>query len=180
MMIVMSVALAGCTTLSRDACLSGDWHKIGFQDGNDGRTVDRFNDHVKACKLDNSEASRLVYLEGRQKGLAVYCTTVRGYREGALGQKYYGACPPEKASNFLKGYELGRRIHQAEARSSDITDAVLSTSQKLQQSSLAEAERVALLQEQSRLREEDVRLKDELKRLRAEADALVAAARKKN
>lgn len=176
---VLLAGLSACTTLSRDACSSGDWHKIGVQDGRDGRTVDRFNDHAKACELDRSEASRTTYLEGRRQGLAAYCTIVRGYREGALGQTYYGACPSDSASNFMKGYRLGQRIHQLEKSSSDMTDAYLAVSQKLQQSSLSEADRVTLQQEYNRLKAEDARVKQELKTLRAEADAMVAEARKR-
>ena len=175
----MSIALSGCATLSRDECKSGDWHKIGVQDGNDGRLPERFKQHGKACELDRSEASKAAYTAGREKGLAIYCTQVRGYREGALGQKYLGACPAQSAGQFLSGYEFGKRIYQTERRSSDVANEIFAVSQKLQSPKLPNAEREPLLQEQSRLQTEDVRLKKELEQLRTQADTLVAAARKK-
>lgn len=179
-LLISLLVLEACTTINRDACSSGDWYKIGVQDGSDGQSVDRFNEHANACKLERSDANRTVYLEGRRKGLAAYCTTVRGYREGALGQRYHGACPTESASSFMRGYELGRRIHEAEKSSSDMTDAILAVNQKLQRTNLSEAERVTLLQEQHRLKGEDVRIKNDLKKLRSQADAMVAAERKKS
>ena len=138
-----SLALAGCATLSTDECSTGDWQKIGVQDGNDGRTLDRFSRHASACKLDKTEASRNLYISGRQEGLKVYCTTVRGYREGALGQTYNGVCPAGTNAQFLKGYELGKRIHQIEARSSFVLDEYHAVTQKLL-SAGNEAERTQL------------------------------------
>jgi len=176
----MSIALTGCATLSRDECKSGDWHKIGMQDGSDGRTEDRFKKHAKACELDRSDVSRTAYMEARQQGLAKYCTHVRGYREGSLGQKYYGVCPPQTASQFLTGFEFGQRINQTEIRLSDTANGIYSVSQKLLQPTIPEADRAALLREQTRLRGEEARLQGELEKLRNQADTLVSASRKKN
>jgi len=173
-----SLALAGCATLSTDECSTGDWQKIGVQDGNDGRTLDRFSRHASACKLDKTETSRNLYISGRQEGLKVYCTTVRGYREGALGQTYNGVCPAGTSAQFLKGYELGKRIHEIEARSSFVLDEYHSVTQKLLRAE-NEAERTQLLQKQAQLEAENARLKIEVQTLRNQADTMVASARKK-
>ena len=151
LMAGLSIALTGCATLSREECNSGDWHKIGLQDGSDGRLEDRFGKHAKACELDRSEVSKAAYMEAREKGLAIYCTKLRGYR-----------------------------IYLTEVKLSDSANAFFAVSQKLQQPSLSDADRVPLLQEQTRLQAEEGRLKEELKNLRSQADALAAAARKKN
>lgn len=160
----LAAAVSGCATFPTEECESGDWRKIGAQDGRDGRLPDRFTQHAKACKLDRSEASREAYMTGREKGLAEYCTTTRGYREGALGQKYLGVCPEGSASDFLKGYSLGRRIYELEARQSKIATALRSADN--------EATR-------KRLEAEDTRLKQEIAELRTQADQMVATARKR-
>lgn len=178
-MIGLSLALSGCATYSTDECSSGDWNKIGVQDGTDGRTQDRFKQHRKACKLDRSEASRALYETGRQEGLAIYCTTVRGYREGALGQKYYGVCPPAAAKLFFTGYQLGSRIHQLERQISKVNDAYYVANKKLQGKPLPDEEWARLMQEQTRLNGDEARLGVELKKLRDEADAMVREARGK-
>jgi hypothetical protein len=180
LMAGISIALSGCATLSRDECQSGDWHKIGIQDGSDGRTEDRFKTHAKACELDRSDVSRAAYMEARQKGLEIYCTQVRGYREGSLGQKYLGVCPVQSATQFLTGFEFGKRIHQTEIRLSDTANGIYSVSQKLQLPSESESDRAALLREQTRLHGEEERLKGELEKLRSQADTLVLSSKKKN
>lgn len=174
---VLSLGLAGCATLSTDECSTGDWHQIGKLDGNDGRTPDRFKHHAKACKLDRSEASRALYISGREEGLKSFCTTVRGYREGALGQAYAGVCPSGSAARFMQGYELGKRIFQTESRSSTTLDSYHAVTRKLLRAE-SEAERTQLRQEQARLEAENARLKQEVQTLRAQADAMIASARK--
>ncbi len=177
LMIGLPLALSACTTLSREECSSGDWRKIGVQDGNDGRPAERFDRHVKACGRAGTAPDREQYLAGRQKGLATYCTSVRGYREGALGQKYYNVCPAQAEGQFQTGFRLGGRIYQLERQISDVSDAFFASSQGLKNKTISASERARLSQEQARLQADEARLNEELNRLRTQADAMVAAAR---
>jgi len=162
--LALAIIPAGCATYSKEECSSGDWDKIGRQDGADGRSPDKFDLHVKACKLDGSGDNRNAYMAGREKGLASYCTDARGYREGALGQQYLGTCPPALEPQFKKGYTLGRKIYAAESRQSDLSDAIRAASDPAQQ---------------ARLEAENAKLKKDIEALRAQGDALILAARKK-
>lgn len=162
--LCLALLSAGCATYSKEECSSGDWEKIGQRDGEDGRSPDKFDLHVKACKLDRSAASRAAYMAGREKGLANYCTGARGYREGVLGQQYLGACPSTLEPQFQKGYKLGRKIYTAESRQSDLADAI----------------RAAPSAEQKqRLEAENAKLRKDIEALRAQGDTLILAARKK-
>lgn len=178
-MIGLGLALSGCATYSTSECSGGDWSKIGLQDGRDGRTEDRFNQHGKACSLDRSEESRAAYLAGRKKGLATYCTDVRGYREAALGQKYYGVCPPETAKQFSRGYQLGSRLRQLETQLGEISNAYFGGNAKRDKNATPQTQNSGLQQEQARLKSNEARLRADLKLLRDKADAMVRAARKK-
>lgn len=162
--LCLVTALGSCATYSREECDSGDLNKIGMKDGEDGRSPDKFTQHVKACKLDRSEASRAAYLAGRAKGLESFCTSARGYREGALGQTYLGTCPASLEAQFQTGYKLGRRMNQAESRQSDIADALRAASTP---------------QEMQRLAAEDAKVKQEILALRTQGDDLVQGSRKK-
>ncbi len=164
LLLFLATVTSGCATYTREECSSGNWEKIGQQDGSDGRSPDRFDLHVKACGLDRSDASRATYMAGRDKGLAAYCTDARGYREGALGQKYLGVCPAALEPQFVTGFNLGQRIYQAESRQSDVADALRAAS---------------TAQEKQKLAAENERLKLEIEKLRAQGDALVNASRKK-
>lgn len=177
-MIGLSLALSGCATYSTSECAGGDWSKIGLQDGRDGRSADRFIQNSKACTLDRSEESRAVYMAGWRKGLTTYCTDVRGYREAALGQKYYGVCPPETAKLFSKGYQLGSRIHKLETQLSETSDAYFAASSKRGKNASSQTQNSG--QEQARLQRYEARLRADLKLLRDKADTMVRASRKKN
>jgi hypothetical protein len=41
------LTLAGCATMSKEACLQGDWAGVGFKDGEAGRAQSRLDDHAK-------------------------------------------------------------------------------------------------------------------------------------
>ncbi len=179
-MIGLSLTLSGCSTYSTDECASGDWNKIGLQDGRDGRPQERFIQHGKACSLDRSDESRVRYMAGWNKGLASYCTAVRGYREAALGQKYYGVCPPETAQLFSTGFQLGRRINQLETQISETNNAYFTVNRKLQNSALSESQRSELQREQAQRQGDEARLRAELKTLSDQADAMVRTARSNN
>lgn len=179
-LVALTLTLNGCATYSTDECASGDWKKIGLQDGRDGHAQERFDRHGKACSLDRTEESRARYMAGRQKGLALYCTAVRGYREAALGQKYYGVCPPETAPLFSKGFQLGSRINQLEKQISEANNAYFTVSRKLQNSSLPETQREGLQREQARRQGDEQRLRTQLKQLTDKADTMVRAARSKD
>lgn len=165
LLLCVTTGLTGCATYSREECSSGDWNKIGQRDGEDGRPADKFSQHVKACGLDRSEASRAAYMAGRATGLASFCTPARGYREGALGQPDPGTCPANLEAQFQSGYRLGRRIYEAESRQSDIADALRAASTP---------------QEMQRLAAEETKIKQELATLRSLGDAFVRNARKKS
>jgi len=98
--------------------------------------------------------------------------------EAALGQKYYGVCPPETAKLFSKGYQLGSRIQQLETQLSEAGDAHFAANSKRDKNTPSQAQNSG--QEQARLQSYEARLRADLKLLRDKADAMVRASRKKN
>lgn len=105
--------LAGCATLSREQCLQGDWHGIGLADGQQGRTLDRLDDHRRACRDTPAIVNEAAYQAGREVGLRSYCTPVSGYRVAANGRGYNNVCPVTSEPDFLAGYVLGEQVRRA-------------------------------------------------------------------
>lgn len=97
----------GCASLSKEACLGGDWYGIGYKDGSYGRIYSRLVEHQRACLEHNVSPDENMYRQGWDDGLKIYCTAEKGYDEGEGRGKYEGACPPELEPGFLKGYLLG-------------------------------------------------------------------------
>ncbi len=111
--------IAGCATLNKSECETGDWRSIGLQDGTLGKeSGTRLAAHSKACgkhgvRLDSDE-----YLSGHSEGLKTYCTTDVGFGVGSdFGKNtfstkaYKGVCPDELEVTYLQGYLAGLQMN---------------------------------------------------------------------
>lgn len=68
-----ALVLAGCASLSEDACLKGDWHGIGMRDGAAGHVaVSRFDSHLRACSRVGVVPDRPAWHQGYARGLESY------------------------------------------------------------------------------------------------------------
>ena len=110
------LALAGCATLSRSECQTGDWYSIGERDGANGYTEDRFLNDAKACAARGMPADRDRWMEGRDRGLARYCTARHAIEVGSASDSYQGVCAGPAEGDFLLGYRLGRSLADARER----------------------------------------------------------------
>lgn len=109
-------ALAGCATMSQEACLRGDWVGVGYGDGEAGRPQSRLDEHAKACAKAGVVPDAGAYFQAREQGLKMYCTQDRGFREGRNGDSYHGVCPQGPERGFLVGYADGQLVHAAAER----------------------------------------------------------------
>src|SRR3546814_19466413 len=87
--------------------------------------------HAKACAAYGVRPDATTYLAARERGLFEYCTPPRGFREGRMGRKYHGVCPPQAVSGFLAGYDDGLRVHAAEEHRDQIRRAVRRFDQRM-------------------------------------------------
>jgi hypothetical protein len=113
---VTVAALAGCATMSKEACLQGDWAGVGFKDGEAGRPQSRLDEHAKACAKTGVVPEAAPYFQARDQGLKLYCTQDRGFGEGRNGNAYAGVCPQGPERGFLVGYADGQLVHAAVSR----------------------------------------------------------------
>ncbi|MBC7668248.1 DUF2799 domain-containing protein [Caulobacter sp. DWR2-3-1b2] len=111
-----TLLLASCETMSKDACLQGDWAGVGFKDGEAGRPQSRLDDHAKACAKAGVAPDPAPYFAARDQGLKLYCTPPRGFQEGRQGNGYAGVCPERIEGDFLAAYADGKLVHAAASR----------------------------------------------------------------
>jgi hypothetical protein len=116
MLATALLLLAGCATMSKEACLQGDWAGAGFKDGEAGYPQSRLDEHAKACAKTGVTPDPGPYFAARDQGLKLYCTQDRGFREGRSGQSYAGVCPPGPERGFLVGYADGKLVQAAVER----------------------------------------------------------------
>ena len=166
--ILASVTLAACATLSKQQCVQGDWRAIGYNDGADGRLMSRIDDHAKACQKSGVTPDMSLYGLGREQGLMRYCTEANGFRVGRDGHAYKGVCPPPVEPEFLGGYADGARVHAAESRldsaRSDLDSAEARADKRARQADGVEDE----LRNPKLTEEQTKELRDRLHRLRRE------------
>jgi len=74
MLALCLLLLNGCATLSKEQCSQGDWYRIGYQNGAEGRPASIFDKHQKACGEYNIRLDQGQYKAGRKIGLTYHCS----------------------------------------------------------------------------------------------------------
>lgn len=77
--LLLTLFLAACASLSKEECLSGDWHTIGVTDGQKGQLRDRISKHQKACDRVDITPDIKAWSVGCEKELRNYCTPQNAY-----------------------------------------------------------------------------------------------------
>lgn len=104
--IVLSV-LAGCATLNKTECQSGNWEAIGYSDGQHGFEQTRVNTHAKACAKHEVSPNVAAYQQGFVVGLNEFCVPITGYKHGRSGEEYPYHCPSALEPAFVTAYADG-------------------------------------------------------------------------
>lgn len=104
--------LCGCASMSESECQRADWYQKGVQDGRDGQTRERVEDHAQACGKVGIQPDEARWQSGWAEGVRRYCRPVNGWQLGLKGEFYRGVCAdqPEGAA-FEDYYQSARRIY---------------------------------------------------------------------
>ena len=122
--MVVAFALQSCATLSEEDCLTVDWGVLGETDGQLGLPLSELNRYRRDCAKYDVVPDTRAYTEGRERGLAVYCTESNGYREGRNGAPDRLVCPAVLEPGFRRGYDLGRAVHVSLTELRNSNDAI--------------------------------------------------------
>ncbi len=169
-LILPYLVVSACTSLSQDECRKGNWFEIGQNDGTKGRVLSYFKDHVKACKKHGVKPSKRQYEDGRNFGLARYCTPLSGFKAGRYSQTYQNVCPPESHGEFIRGYELGKQFGQVENQLADVVHDIDEIEGALRKDKIKADQKSRFYRQIDRLREEKYRLEREIDRIRSVAN----------
>jgi hypothetical protein len=175
-------ALAGCSSMSANQCLATDWRTVGYEDGVAGYSGDRVGQYRKACTKHGISPDLNAYQGGRDQGLREFCKPLNGFRVGAHGRGYNGACPAELDGPFLEAYESGRELYNLRSRvnstanqinsmrsESDRIDAdLVSVGTQMMNPSLTKEQRAQLLIDTKHMAERKGEIKASLPRLESD------------
>jgi len=176
--LLLAVVLTGCSSMSKNECLSVDWRTVGYEDGVAGYSADRIAQHRKACAKYGVSTDLSAYQQGRLQGLQEYCKPANGYRLGVRGGSYYGVCPANLEPAFVTAFDSGHQLYVLEARVSN-TDRQIDykrheleeaqrgviTSSAAAVSSDSSQDRVDAVADAARLAERAGRLRGEIRQL---------------
>lgn len=124
MVFLLAIVHTGCATMTQGECLSGNWSRVGYDDGVAGYPSARLGNHEQACAAHGVGVDARTYLDARERGLEVYCTPFRGFTAAANGQNYAGVCPGYLEPGFLAGFSDGRFVHDAKRHFDDVSSDV--------------------------------------------------------
>lgn len=126
-LVVSTVALSSCNSMSKEECAAADWAIIGETDGASGHNPqERFAAHVKSCARIKIVPDQTKWYEGYQVGVRRYCTPLNGLSRGEAGDAYHNVCPSELAGEFLRGYGVGQKAYGARSRVNSLRDGISS------------------------------------------------------
>ena len=131
--LFLVLALPSCATLSEEDCLTVDWGVLGETDGQLGRPLSELNRYRRDCAEYGVVPDSRAYTEGRERGLAVYCTESSGYREGRDGTTVSPVCPAALEPGFRRGYGLGRAVYVSLTDLRASNDAIASARMEVEQ-----------------------------------------------
>ncbi|MEL7462258.1 MAG: DUF2799 domain-containing protein [Pseudomonadota bacterium] len=162
--LAAALVLGSCTTLSEDACRSGDWFSIGVADGERGRTAGHLAEHGEACGGFDITPDRAAWEAGRQQGLRTYCTVEVAYSEGRRSRTLSPVCPAAEVDRLQLANETGRSYRRIELEIERLERKIFRLNQEaLSLTADDGAKRGDLLLEELRLRNRILQLRVELR-----------------
>ena len=109
--ILLSLLISGCATMGKNECINAQWKSVGYEDGAKGYNASRIGEYRKSCAEYNVSPNLEAYMQGRQQGLAQWCTPSNGYYQGTRGAIYNGICPEALESDFEFAMSEGKAVY---------------------------------------------------------------------
>lgn len=150
LLLVASLLLAGCESMSPTECKVADWGRVGHVDGTRGYSDSRIADYTEDCGKVGVVPNAQLYRYGWDQGITNFCTPANGWREGLQG--HFGkasVCQGQPGfAGFSRYMEAGLQVHNTQAQ---------------MQRNARESERLQRRLEESKNDEEKKNLRNELR-----------------
>ena len=152
LLVMSTLALAGCESMTVSECQVADWGRVGFADAARGVSESRLAAYAEDCGKAGIRPDPQAYRQGWDVGILRFCTAANGWREGVQGNSSKAAvCQGQPGDGvFVRYLDAGLQVHR--------------TRERLHQS-FAEASRLQKRLEASTSDDEKKRLREELQGL---------------
>jgi len=148
-LILIGIMLSGCAAMSEEECVYSDWAAVGYEDGADGRSSDRFGDYRRACADHSITPDFQAWQLGREQGLIEYCQPLRGFQVGESGGYYNGVCNSNLEPGFMDAFRLGTELFSLRSNLNAIVSRVVLNAEAIQRidSDVVDIESIIILDE---------------------------------
>ena len=169
--------LAGCATLNKEACLSGDWRGLGMKDGVNGEPAVRIEEHRKACAEHGIRPDEELYLTGRAEGLREYCQIDNAFQSGLKGRQYQGVCPLDIHIPFSRYNSAAYAVFKTRQEIKNKHDSISAAQNRLGNKKTSDKERIHIRGDIRKLESELDDLRNDLRDQERRLDEFMAEAR---
>lgn len=173
-LLLLTLAVSGCASMSANECITGDWYAIGFEDGSRGYTSARLGNHRKACARHGIAPDFTAYRAGHEEGLREFCQPSRGFRLGSGGGGYGGVCAADLEPAFLDAYNSGYHLYSLRSRVDSVNARIHAHKRELEETRSRIRETEAALISRETTTEERILLLADLKELSERSGELEA------
>jgi hypothetical protein len=170
--------LAGCATLNKEECLSGDWRGLGMKDGVNGELSVRIEEHRKACADHGIRPDEKLYMAGRAEGLREYCQIDNAFQSGLKGRQYQGVCPLDIHTLFLRYNNAAYAVFKTRQEIKNKHDSISAAQNRLGNKKTSDRERIHIRGDIRKLESELDDLRNDLRDQERRLDEFMAEARK--
>lgn len=113
LLILLSLALAGCESMTVSECQIADWGRVGFNDAAAGVSESRLTAYREDCGKAGVQPNIQAYRQGWDAGIVRFCTAANGWREGLQGNSGKAAvCQGQQGYEmFVRYLGAGLQVH---------------------------------------------------------------------
>jgi hypothetical protein len=169
--------LAGCATLNKEACLSGNWRELGVKDGINGEPAIQIEKHRKACAEHGIRPDEKLYMAGRAEGLQEYCQLDNAFQSGLKGRQYQGVCPLAIHSLFLRCNKAAYEVYQTRQEIKNKHDSISAAQNQLGNKKTSASSKGHIRRDIQKLESELDQLRNDLRDRERNLDEMMAEAR---
>lgn len=159
--LLVFAGLGGCASMSSEECANSDWRAIGYEDGSNGYSTDRFGGRRKACAKHGVTADFQAYQSGRREGLVEFCQPSRGFNLGQSGRHYNGVCDTALEEEFLDAYRVGHQLYSLRSNVNNANSQIYSREREIERAkSVMREKEVALISDETETQQRLILLAD--------------------
>ena len=145
LLLLPTLWLAGCKSMSESECKVADWGRVGFNDGAGGEQERRIAAYTEDCGKIGVVPNAQAYRQGWDAGIKHFCTAANGWRQGIEGHasKEQVCVGQPGHAGFVRYLQAGMQVYRTQERIRENTDEINRLQQKLESSASDEEKKQA-------------------------------------